>query len=704
MIVTLINNRKLYKVVIPKTDSGDYWISNEHGKKLANIIIKEGVCYFRNSQESKIITEGNLLEESEKFFEGKYIEVDNEEILLNDYEIFNVAVKYYLNYSILFCSPSFENFNKYKVNGDFDITIGSAANNTVFFNSVLLLPNHAKITREVGKYYITNFDIQNGCYVNDVQIGTNKTRLFNGDIVFIMGLRLIIVGDFLFINNPMNQVFCNSTQLSQTLTSPPQDLLPDDDGDVEIYSEKDYFYRSPRVTNQIERERVKVDAPPAPQDREKTPLILTIGSTLTMGMFSLITGITAINNIASGQSTFVQALPQLAMMVGMLIGTILIPIFSRKYEAKKKKELEEKRLKRYKDYLDKKIKDIKEIMQKQKSILYQNYLSIDECKDVILNKTPRLFERKIDDKDFLTVRLGAGNIPLDIDISSPEESFRMDDDELLELAKNAVSSSKIEFYAPITSSLLNKRVSSIVLKNDSFEFKKMYIENLIMQLITFHSYEELKIIFLSKPSNNEWDDLKVLPHLWNNSKDFRFFADEYNDMKEVSRYLEEELNKRIEQMSNNTDYKSFKPYYLVITDDYTTTRNINAINRIAKLKQNIGFSLLCVSNNMVELPDTCESFIVIEDNKGKIFDSDMAQATIVEFNVETLEKNYFPLVCKKMSDIPIKYSTESGGTSLVESLSFLELYDVGRIEQLNIMQRWQMNDSSFSLDAPNGVD
>ena len=704
MIVTLIQSNRLYKLVLPETDTGDYWISNEQGKKLVNVIIKEGLCYFRNNQESKILTSGNLLDETEKFFENKYGDEDNQEILLHDYEIFNVAVRYYSTFCTLFCSPSFENFNKFRIIVDHELTIGNDVNCSIKFNSNLLSPMHVKIIRENGNYYITNYDNQFGCFVNDFQIANNKTRLSNGDIIFIMGLRMILVGNYLFMNNPMEQVICKKNQLKQEFTEPPQEILPDEDSEVQVYSEKDYFYRSPRVTNEIEREKVKVDAPPPPQDREKTPLLLMLGSTLSMGMITMISGISTISNIASGQTTVGKSLPQLGMMFGMLFGTIMIPIFSRKYEAKKKKEYEKNRLNRYREYIDKKIKDINEIMQKQKNILFENYLSADNCRDVVLSKSPRLFERKIDDKDFLAVRLGIGNVPLDIDLSSPEDSFKLEDDELLDLVKSTVYSSKMEFDAPIVTSFLTKRVSSIVLKNTNEDFAKRYIESIIMQLITFHSYEELKIVFLARPNNYIWDNVKVLPHLWNNTKDFRFYADEYNDMKEVSKYIEEILNRRQEYSSNNTDYKAFKPYFLIITDDYNTTRNISIVNRVSKLKQNVGFSLLCISNNMVDLPDTCESFIVIEEEKGKLFDSGMAQATMSKFDPMISNMDYFPTICKKMSDIPIKYSAEGGNATLVESLSFLEMYDVGNIDQLNILQRWHLNDSSVSLEAPIGVD
>ena len=56
-----------------------------------------------------------------------------------------------------------------------------------------------------------------------------------------------------------------------------------------------------------------------------------------------------------------------------------------------------------------------------------------------------------------------------------------------------------------------------------------------------------------------------------------------------------------------------------------------------------------------------------------------------------------------MSNIPIR-ATTSSKFSLPEVYTFLEMYDCGRIEQLNILQRWKTNDSTKSLQAPIGID
>ena len=54
-----------------------------------------------------------------------------------------------------------------------------------------------------------------------------------------------------------------------------------------------------------------------------------------------------------------------------------------------------------------------------------------------------------------------------------------------------------------------------------------------------------------------------------------------------------------------------------------------------------------------------------------------------------------------IGNIPLATQTTAG--KLPKSLSFLDMYKVGKIEQLNIMNRWIKNDPTLSISAPIGV-
>ena len=120
-------------------------------------------------------------------------------------------------------------------------------------------------------------------------LGNKVKLLFNGDVVFVMGLKIIIMGRSIFINNPLNLVTFDTQMF--TINKKEYDfnnLKEEDENDLEIYSEKDYFAKAPRITNIIEREKVKIDSPPQAQNKEGMPMLLTLGSSLSMGAIMLI--------------------------------------------------------------------------------------------------------------------------------------------------------------------------------------------------------------------------------------------------------------------------------------------------------------------------------------------------------------------------------------------------------------------------------
>ncbi len=384
----------------------------------------------------------------------------------------------------------------------------------------------------------------------------------------------------------------------------------------------------------------------------------------------------------------------------MLVGMLLIPILSSKYEKKRKIKYEQKRQIRYKEYINTKFQLIDQTINKQRNTLLANFSTMQECKEIVLNKTTRLWERKIEDYDFLTVRLGVGELPSKIDIQYPEEQFTMQDDNLVEILNYVANKSKNIKDAPITMSLAEKNIAAIIGKDDEQVYN--YIKNIIMQLITFHSYRDLKIVCLAKKERQEeWEYLKMLPHVWDDTKQIRFFADDSSDMEEISKYLEEELQAR--QNYQDADYKSFAPYYLIITDDYKRIENLKVIKKILKAPINRGFSILYLTSNLMQLPNECKTFVNLENNVGRIFESEMSSNNQQMFHFNIDENINFKKVSQILANIPIKY-TSSNKMSLPNSYTFLQMYDVGKIEQLNILDRWNRNDSTLSLQAPIGVD
>ena len=700
MLLTLIGKGTMNKLLLPKIAIGNYWLSDKE-KKLINIEGRDGnwrliINSFIDVIDLKTVQiENNILKTGSK--------ITSKEVILKEDEMYGIYFKETEKLFVLYSSPSYEsNFKHYDIKKTSEVSIGNGIHNGISYSNKMVESTHARLFFYEGRWRIENYDAKFGTFVNNQPV-EKDTILVNGDIIFIMGLKIIVMGKDLFINNPGNKVMCNPDVLELNEASRNIELKNiEENENIELYSEKDYFFRAPRITNVIEEEKMKIDAPPHPQDNEDMPLILAIGSSLSMGVIMMVSIFNAIDGRVSGTASAKQTATSLIIAVAMLISMLLFPILSQKYNKKRKKRYEAKRQKRYKEYLDTKSAAINKIMNKQRNILFENFVSAEECVNIILNRGPRLWERKIDDFDFLTVRLGTGDVPLKLDIQYPEEQFTMEDDNLVEILNSIVKNSKNIKSAPITLSLVEKNISALIINKG--EKIDRFIQSLIIQLIAFQSYEDLKLVFLLKKDDMEnLEYVKMLPHVWDNSKQIRFFAYDYDDMSEISKYLEEELQNRLQY--KNKDYKSFEPYYLIITNDYQKIENLRIISEILKQKENLGFSILCITNDLMQLPNECKTFVSIDRNSetGMIFENEISSKNQTEVTFDTSVRFFFDKICQAISNIPIKY-TEKGQNLLPNTYTFLEMYDVGRIEQLNAWERWNRNDPTLSLRAPVGID
>ena len=398
----------------------------------------------------------------------------------------------------------------------------------------------------------------------------------------------------------------------------------------------------------INREKIKIEPPPQKQEKDEKPLIYTIGPSLAMGLVMLISMSLTISGVSNGSASAKSTVTSALMTVAMLISMILFPILNNKYEKRKKKKKEELRQKKYKEYINKKIQQIDDVMIKQKKILFDKYLSAEECAQIILNKDSRLWERRTEDDDFLAIRVGLGDLPIDADIEYPNREFSLEEDNLIELINSVANKSKVIKNVPITASLASKNIAAAIIENDERTTEK-FAQNLIMQLIALHSYADLKLVFLLKREKNiRWEHMKTLPHIWDEQKQIRFWADDYEDMKDISRYLEMELNNR-RKYEDKFDYRSFAPYYLIITDDYKTIENLKIVTEILNAKRNLGFGLFCITDNMLHLPNECQLFININGNKGNLFENEITATTKKEFYFDSSFTFFFENIGQKLS-------------------------------------------------------
>ncbi len=697
MLISIMDNDKLTKFNLPDKAEENFLIKyrpvGTNVDKDINIESIDSKWYIKSNGSIDVVLDNKIVDKA----------------LLEEHSQYFLSISGQKIYSILYCSPSSEEKHKYSFSSVNKITIGKDPQNTICYNNSLMAPIHATIYEENGLWYIESSDLEWArTYVNNVR--ERKKLLHVGDVIFINGLKLIWMNNFIVVNSPKDDV-----RLTNVLT-PFEDIgndnrecfeSTDEDEDIPLYNEKEYFSHVPRLRTIFEKAVVDIDEPPMSTNMDEQPFIATIGGSLMMLASAGVMAANIMNSINNGRTSMLMIIPQVLLIIAMITGTLLIPSYMRKYQRKKKQEKEELRQKKYTEYLKAKEAKINSLLKEEQQVLNDNFPQLNEAVLTINNRTRRLWEKEVKDDDFLQIRLGSGNLPSQVVINTAKEKFTLDDDNLKEQVHMLVERSRIIENVPITFSFAKKNISAIISEG---QYNKRYIDGLMLQLLAYHSPTALKIVILTSSSNsNRWDYLKFVPHCWTDDQEMRFYSDNIEEMKNISAYLDNELGKRKALISSNDNkeikaqdgYKNFLPYYLIITDDYLNTKNIQFMSSFFKEEQNLGFSLLMIDDSMRNIPNECDTFIDVTDKTSCIFEKELSSQRQINYTNEYVDNLNMDNMVFKLANIPV--ATGEMINLLPKTISFLEMYNVGNIKQLNIMNRWKTNNPVITLEAPVGV-
>lgn len=680
--------------------------------ELSNVILPEKIdgCFFLNDYDEEgterqlAIINGNSNSWFIKASNGMKITYGNntyEEIELKIYNFYKISTQ--TEELFLYCTATIEStYKSYSLEPQNEYLIGNSSEANIKYNLNVIIEKQAILKYIDDFWYIEAPKSRVGVYVNNERVSNKKLRV--GDIIFIFGLKMVIFKDYIMINSICDFISCNLKPYNkENLVENENFENNDEEKTFELISkEAEYFHKSPRFKTINDKEEINIDAPPNKREKENMPLAYTLGPMLTMGMTSVVTAFTSINSMINNQKTLIMVLPTLVIAFSMLMTMIFWPTIARKYEKKQERKREKDRQEKYEKYISEKRDKIDLIIKLQSQILRDNFLLPEECSRIILNKKASLWSRNIIDNDFLSLRIGTGNSPIDLKINFKEEDFVMEEDNLKKMAESLVYETKILYDVPIGFSLSEKFIIGIVGEQ---KLTASFLETLLLQMTTFYGYDELKIALFTKETSRRWDYLRFLSHLFNSDKSVRFFAKDKNQMKDISLYLEKIFQSRKvgnNGQQNTNDYKSYDTYYVIITDDYENARELEIIKDVLEQKTNIGFSLIILNDKLAGLPNECKNFINIGEKSSGLFESEITYKNQKEFQAEFIESIPIEECVLTLANINLEILNEE--SNLPNVLGFLEMFNVGNVEQLNIANRWKNNNIISSLQTPIGVD
>lgn len=689
MRVSLIKNDKIRSINVPDIASGNFWLTDydENGKEvnIANIKSENGKWRILSNSEITCVINNNFV---------PYIE-------LSKYS-FNIMHKHATNenYLLYCCNSCDENIKSYYIDSaeGSTITIGSSGCNISY---QALDYNHAKIVFENGKFVIYAISKKYGVYVNNLRV-VDRRNLEYGDIIFINGLKFVFTTEL----NSSKLIFYNYNNNLQISGLVEANFISTNDNyeeekeeiDMRWYKDEDYFHKTPRFISEIKEKEIKIDAPPSKEKEPEMPVILTVGPMLTMSMSSMVMAFVSLANLRSGNASILSALPSIVMALVMLASTLLWPTFTRKWENKRRKEKEQERIEKYSAYIDKRRSEIMEELNNQTVLLNQSYPNLYECNQIILNKKNELWQKRIEDDDFLKLSLGFGNYPMKLKIVYPEEHFSMTEDNLKDIADKLSREPKVLKDVPVIYSFLDNNISSII---GDYSDRSEYIKKLLLQIVTFHSYVDLKIaIFTDNDKKSNWEHVKNLPHCFSDDKNIRFFASSKEEYSILGSYLEKVFESRKEGTNRDINPHKFDKIFLIIIDSFRMVRNNDFIEKVLSSKENYGFSLIISNNNIATLPEQCKTFINVDFISGAL-SKNIVNSEKQNFMIDLVSGINYNECYKVLSNTPIETSDNSV-SNIPDKLGFLELFDVGKVEQLNSLNRWQKSNPMETLKTPVG--
>lgn len=578
-------------------------------------------------------------------------------------------------------------YKKYRLIKNTNIFIGRTPANDITFalSNFISREKHAAIRVDnAGNVFIEDLKRSVGVYVNGKRTHSQKLELF--DEIFIMGLSIIYMGDFIAVRDFMLE-----------------SRLPVMDGfdsrtPVEEKETKKYFVSTPRIMKSLDSDEVEIDAPPNPAVMESTPALLTIGPSLTMSIVMLASlGVSITSAVRGGNTATVIASSMMA--IGMLMGSLLWPTLLRRYQKKKVIEEEKYRKVRYTSY----IADIEKTLaaKTDRSVRLLND-TISPAPDALCSLLDsessrlRLWERSSEDEDFLDVRLGRGKRPFDVQIKIPRVGFQLYDDEMRELPGKVSEKYGTLSNVPLTLDISGNHTVGIIGNRKNI---RTVLDEIILNIIALHSYDEVKLVIVSSPKQTEaFEMYKNVPHIWSNDKKIRYFAANPDEIHFIFNAIDEVLRER---ESKDARVEKPIPHYVVIITDPELIEKEALLRYIDDAENTVGITAIFAYGDITRLPKSCRTIIQSDETRTGYYSKNRNANRFIPFALDHTDEDRIRTFAYGLSRLPVKRDHRTLG--IAESISFLQMYKAGNVAELGIEQHWENNNSAKSLAAPIGV-
>ena len=491
-------------------------------------------------------------------------------------------------------------------------------------------------------------------------------------------------GDHLKINQVVFMINENTITVYGNHRAYSTDLIPTDP-DIHHLRNFPKYHRSPRIIYQIPNERLDLIPPKDPSRMSKSSLMAVIMTPL----ISLGASVAMIIILNRG--------PFVYIMIATTIVTSIIAVMKYFSDKKRIKIENEEKDELYEKYLMRMRKKLEDHRKYEERALSYHHPTIANLAIYVSRYSSRIYEKDQTDDDFLHIKMGVANDKSSMNVDLKTDEIEVVKDERIEEIRQIKRKYSSLENKPI---VIDMKISHVGLVGEAEEIHEQ-IKQMLAQITFFHSYHDVEIIMLySEKFQETFDYVRWYPHMRISAINVRGNIYQANIRDQILTSLTQILKQRKIVRDEEKKMSSFIPHYIIFIDDYSLVINHGIMEYLQEESTELGFTLVFSAKQKADLPENIKTVVLVEDlqtnrlliSDGKLVDKQLESPQVKNIDLEWMARDLSVL------------DHQLGAQSIIpEAITFFELFNVKKPEELNIMQKWQENESHKSLSVPLGV-
>lgn len=445
------------------------------------------------------------------------------------------------------------------------------------------------------------------------------------------------------------------------------------------------YRRSPRLIKKVPAETIKIENAPDKKEMSKTSIAQIIVTPLIMLCITIA--------ISIFMKRGIYVIMSIASTIVSIVGSVC------KYVHDKRETLKQnrKREQLYDEYLLETRKNIFLAKKEEEDAYQYNYPSVKQIESMIQCYNSRIYERSASDDDFISFSIGYRKEPVSFKIEYSHKELALETDPLDKEAFEIKNNLGYIENKPVVLDLKKAHLGLVGEKDVIHGQLKL----LVSQLTFAQSYHDLQIIAIyNKEYEEEFRWMRWYPHFKIQALNVYGLISTERMRDQVLGSLHQIIKERKQRVEESKKEARFLPHFLFIIDEPKLIMDHSIMEYLNKEGDQLGFSVIYTTHMRANLPENIGTVVMLENSKEGTLLLENKEIRNLSFDLQKTEGILYESMARDLSVL----KHEKGITSHIpESITFFEMYQIKRPEELQIAARWKKSESHKSLAVPLGV-